>query len=150
MPDSATLIALSERCEAASGPDRELDGAIALALSEPQRFFNDHDMSFLDVDGPAYYHDGGTWGGYGRLWKAPAYTASLDAALALVKRAMPGAFGSVGYGDWSDNAIAVTLDYRGAEKLVRTSASTPALALVAATLRALAASTTGERDAGTE
>jgi hypothetical protein len=59
--DVATLKALLERVERASGPDRELDAAIRDALYEPAKR--------------------GAW---------RPYTGSLDASLALVEEMLPG------------------------------------------------------------
>jgi hypothetical protein len=67
-----TLTELAARCEAATGPDRELDAEIAAKLCGGSA------VSPIDLSG--------------RYWKpgargfciAPAYTASIDAALTLV------------------------------------------------------------------
>lgn len=71
MADTATLIALAERVEKATGPDRELDALIAEAAG------------WSDV----WYRDGMAEGwAPGGVCEAgvPHYTASLDAAMSLV------------------------------------------------------------------
>jgi hypothetical protein len=91
-PDLEGLLA---RVEKATGPDRELDGFIygALGFQIIQR-----------------------WGGYewrpeGRgVWRAmPSPTTSLDAALALVERKLPGWYRWVGDLDPSDPRAVATL-----------------------------------------
>lgn len=75
--DRAALLALAERCEAAEGPDRELDVAI---LTHPT-------FGYRDVHGDGLLFDRGNDG----YWfvddcetsQLPAPTASLDAALTL-------------------------------------------------------------------
>jgi hypothetical protein len=93
-----TIRELAERLEKASGPDRVLDGDLALAFGLPQEFFNqfaaDIDgipfktTGFDNVDGPDCYH-APIWGGGGRRWEAPTYTSSIDAAVALIEKALP-------------------------------------------------------------
>jgi hypothetical protein len=61
-----TLLELAERCEQATGPDRELDCRIWLAATGGLSFELGH----------AVVPDLGQW-------QAPAYTASLDAAMTL-------------------------------------------------------------------
>lgn len=90
---------LLERVKAATGPDRKLDGDIAYTLGLPQEFFNSFSKDVDGypfpgftpeaVDGPDCF-DGPIWGGGGRTWEAPQFTASIDAALALVERLLPG------------------------------------------------------------
>ena len=75
----ATLLALASRVEAATGADRELDAAIAVAVSDdvgawvvepsPSSLFSHQPGWFCTSDN--------------RSHKAPAYTASLDAAMSL-------------------------------------------------------------------
>lgn len=76
---------LLERVKAATGPDRELDGALAEAFGWRQ-ITVDHGLrltrEWLRPDGfplPV-----------GTMADPPFFTASLDAALALVERALPG------------------------------------------------------------
>ena len=61
---------LAARVEAASGPDRELDAEVALAIG------------WTDISGAGFV---GIWERpYGGMIKLPAFTASLDAAMMLV------------------------------------------------------------------
>ena len=118
------LDALADRCEAATGPDRELDAATSAilrlgagygwALNYPHWFAGRDGRVHLAVHGPNF--------------QAPAYTASLDAAMTLVPEDR----------EW------VIANYRSPKTVVRVgafnqaSAVTPALALCAAALRARA------------
>lgn len=99
-PDITRLRSLLERCEKAEGPSMEMDGRLAVlfgVVSEKRRpggyyaFFAEPrrpgDSSFL----------GGYWDEEGRAYKSlgqcitcPQYTASLDAAVALIEKALPG------------------------------------------------------------
>lgn len=104
------LIAIAERCEKATGPDRALDYDIAHFVTS------------------AHLANHG---------KAPAYTASLDAALTLVPDSLfPGVSQSVFHCDWHSWMG----DEDGDGPLTRgeANAATPALALCAAALRARA------------
>jgi hypothetical protein len=107
---------LIERVEGATGPDRALDTAIERAL------FGDEPI---------------TEGWQGTL----EYTASLDLALALCERVLPGWRVSVAHernGEWS--AFLITEDCDTAKAY----APSPALALILAMLRALQAKGAGE------
>lgn len=78
---NATLL---ERLEGATGPDRELDFALGKTL--------DHVPANAEWQGP---EDGSLllWPGtqeYPGVGTLPSYTASIDAALALVERVLPG------------------------------------------------------------
>ena len=114
----AALLELATRVEQASGPDEHLDCAIALATGwEPAASWVGMLLS------PA-----GEWG------CLPSFTASLDAALTLVPAGW----------DWclsrgsGEPAIASMAPAMGVDGPMST-AATPALALCAAALRALAA-----------
>lgn len=94
-----TLKDIEKRLAEADGPDRELDGAIASAFELPQQYFNqfteDVDGNPFEgfdsdrVDGPDCYYDAATWGGGGRAYVAPGFTASIDAAIELVEKILP-------------------------------------------------------------
>jgi hypothetical protein len=93
MVDAAKLKDLITRVEAATGPDREIDmlladhlGIVAEAFSAQGFRFDSDKVDF----GVPFFRDPGACGGGGFAWVAPAYTASIDAALALVDRAHPG------------------------------------------------------------
>lgn len=132
----SALLELAARCEAATGPDRELDCRISLELSGIA--YGDSDVSEM-----LRYRDEPT--GYGRYRPADEhvaeYTASLDAAMTLAPEG------------WIVSLSIFTEE--GAEALLQDdrinpvrlsnqegSASIPALALCAAALRARA---TGEQ-----
>jgi len=135
------LNALALACEMASGPDRKIDGEI-------DRLFNKRPAhGDFDASESAFWRVGESNGllirgdGYARdSFCAASYTGSLDAARMIVPE---GCTWSVG--DWSakDQAASATVwpvlkgsfgvDYSGIVK-----AATPALALTAAALRALA------------
>lgn len=114
MTRAETLRALADRCEAAPGPDRELERAVTDALL-----------------GPA---------GLGVFRWVPCI-GSLDAAVALTERLLPVSSVDLTIAKgrnraqvhwWPAGILGVKATYAESE------AATPALALVAATLRALA------------
>jgi hypothetical protein len=113
------LTSLIERVEKASGPDRELDVAVDLALFPDHRISGDHILDRM---------------GFGK--PIPHYTASLDAVMAL----MPDGHGwLVGNGRTRPDeplggAQICSLD--GKELVAESEASTPVLALLSAILRA--------------
>lgn len=135
-PESVKALAdLADRVEAAQGPDRELDCAIAIALSFPP-------------SASARYGREAVWtceNGY--RWHCPTYTASLDAAMLLVPEGH-----TVQLSDWDHavlrekgpwQAIVLPLGARGAmQQFTFTNrcdhAAAAALALTAAALRARA------------
>ncbi len=81
MPSNrATLLALAERVEAATGPDRELDGAIYIAAFIPAER-----AGRIDQNGGIV----GWWprdGAYVGAREVPAYTASLAVRAELGRR----------------------------------------------------------------
>lgn len=128
------LLALAERAEAATEPDRALHGDIAeaLGLNPP----------WAGKRTPHFWRD--SWSDGRDYWDAPAYTTSLDAAMTLVPK---------GWG-WlvsqpNEKAIASGLLKKdtpvmgevqyGCDRRYTVAAATPALALCAAALRAHAA-----------
>lgn len=76
-----SLPELLKRVEAASGPDRELDAAVEVAL----------DQQTADGRARARYYSG-----YRDDELPPPLTASIDAALALVEMVLPGWFWNIG------------------------------------------------------
>lgn len=111
--EAAKIAALADRCEAATGPDREIDRAIIDAFG----WRNDHGVPIP----PGYIG-------------IPAYTASLDAAMTLVPKGAP-EWNVEGWGSPSavhDGRLS-TGWVSGARRVY---AATPALALCAAALRA--------------
>lgn len=117
----AELEAQADRVEALAGPDRETDVMIGRA------------RGLVYPDGPS----GGQWGG--SFSPCPYYTASLDAAMTLVPE---------GWtlfhldGPWNSTAAHVTLANNNG-LFCEGEAASPALALTAAALRALAAEKEG-------
>lgn len=117
-----TLLALADRCEREE-PSRELDIAIELSVV-PGAVHRQWDYWFRIGLGD-------------RVYNAPAYTTSLDAAVGLVPDEA----------EWWD--VYVEKDWGGgpakgeigtlANSWIKTLAKTPALALCAASLRAIAA-----------
>lgn len=118
------LLALAERCENATGPDRELDVAIYEVVSgerhRPTRF------------GPEER------GGH----VVKAYTASLDAAMTLVPegwaRRIDYRPAGLDLPVGCDTSPAIAMVYRSLAEAYRGDAPTEALALTAAALRARA------------
>lgn len=111
----AELLALAERTERAEGADRELDVAIHQTLGRPV-------LWAIDDDGCEYQ----------ALVSVPLYTASLDAALSLVPEGR-----IVRLLMDPDGRSAAYVNHPG-QIADRRLAATPALALVAAALRARA------------
>jgi hypothetical protein len=140
--EPSVIADLLARAEAATGPNFELEHTIFEALSLPTiREWNGAPVtSWFRDDG---YYGFNTEDGYRHLRciKAPAVTASLDAALALVERVLPEAYRDLGEG-YDTKAQRrywiATFTYhvpgRGSHSA---EAATPALALIAALLRAL-------------
>lgn len=84
--DRKMLEALRERVRGAQGPDREIDGLLAKIAGEiPEN------ATFEAVN--TYGQEVDSWytGGYGdyRFYEPKEYTASIDAAVALVARLRP-------------------------------------------------------------
>ena len=120
-----TLNELADRCEAATGPDRELDRDIALSL---ELYDDPEDLGCFEDEAEAVVRGGG------QTWAPLAYTSSIDAALTLVPEGaalelhVRSGFTSVYL--WPDER----------EDGIRGNARTLPLALCAAALRALAIS----------
>lgn len=79
MPDYSELLS---RIEQASGPDRELDVAIAVAVLDPKREKNYWMWQSGRPQGSAPKPDSEFWGSR----NTPTFTASLDSTVALVER----------------------------------------------------------------
>lgn len=128
------LKTLAERVEGLTGPCRETDAEIAIAVGR-----NVRDELFYQGDWYDRFADAGA---YETLHR---YTASLDAVLALIGEKLPGASWSCGFvhpdqSDTDDPPGAwgrVCTDHYGHEDEHIRSGATPALALLAAALRAL-------------
>lgn len=118
-----TLLELAERCEAAAGPDRELDQDIALALGwspipNPTKAgglvgrWTQPDGTMSGMEGP------------------PQWTASLDAALSLVPEGFDWTLGR------TNGGLTIHAEVGGHGGDFMRFAESPALALCAAALRA--------------
>ena len=133
MTDLATLRSLRERVIAATGADREIDTVVWLTLTPGvtrRKTHVPHWKRPYDIDE--------TRDETGLLIVVPAYTASLDAAVALVERCLPDAVWKVmtDYGDLRRATVFRTCDGVGHSQ---EDAETPPLALLAALLSALIA-----------
>jgi hypothetical protein len=130
------LLALAERCEAAMGPDRELDVAIGLTgkfyIAEPRYPGAEPMIGYIDEDGSRVEPGNGS---QDRL--VPRYTASLDAAMTLVPKRHNFSLDRIG------GECGAVVNYTPFTKSASVSnrCATPALALTAACLKARAAST---------
>ena len=125
MSDSATLLALAERCEQAAGPDRGWDAEIAVAL------FGGNVIYGLGTD---QWRRIEITGARRMNHPLPPYTASLDAAVTLVPEGWT-------WGRFHSGAVeCMTLNGPGNSILFeRGEGISTALALCAAALRARAA-----------
>jgi hypothetical protein len=148
--DKTELLELADRVERAAGPDRELDAEIALVCGivrerDGDSFYGHRDYSVMVLERGYYDFDGSAP-------ELPAYTASIDAAMTLVPE---GLFEKVATGTGTKRAFAQLIWLRrrrgkwGGGQLFRpasiyTNASTPALALCAAALKARASLSTSE------
>ncbi len=125
--DTAGII---ERLEAASGPDRELDGAIALSFGWT--------FEKMKGDRRPYYRKPGNTEYYLRS-EPPHYTSSIDAALSLVPEDAFWRIGHDGEGaDPSEYRADVLLSRHPDPIVCSEVASTPAITLCIAALRARA------------
>jgi hypothetical protein len=115
------LLALAARCQAASGPDRELDEAIAVACYPSLIQHNERGE-------PRWYM-------HGVRVRIEDYSASLDAALSLVR---PEGLDSINiHRDFGEaEPWCAEIGYNSVHS---STGATPALALCAAALRARAA-----------
>lgn len=131
------LLALAERCEQATGPDRELDVTIAVAVDWR---WDDWEEGESTAAGQAEKH-GLAWllerstHGIASMWRnIPNYTASLDAAMTLVPEPA-----WTRTDKWPDRHTASVQPIREPSVQSHTgTAATIALALCAASLRSLA------------
>lgn len=123
---------LAARCEAASGPDRELDALAFRTFGAPVpfQFANKIVALVFDESEQCWFSPIGDM----RIrYTPPAYTASIDAALSLVPE------GCWAEGSLSSPAALEIHDPMTFDPLGQGWAATPALALTSAALRAHAA-----------
>lgn len=140
------LADLLARVEAAEGPDRELDFSLCVALDDQPEWARDKGAELVVCSRGDWRGVEVRAGEFRSGLNAPAYTASLDAALALVDRALTAARVCMEH-DASGYSAAEILAGRnhhtrhlgGAER----ADGETALALLAALLRALIAQATG-------
>lgn len=124
-PAMSEISELIERLEKATGPDREIDCAIK-ELLDPRYKPKDRVIYYGEATGEHVGEDG-------QFYKAPAYTASLDAALMLVPEDHPWAVGDLNEDDfpWACVTNQHTVDFNG-------NGSTPAVSMCIAALKARA------------
>jgi hypothetical protein len=125
------LSELLERVRKATGPDRKIDAAIARLFDLPICIEPD---CLPDVMRRilARMDEGGDDP------EVNAYTASIDAALALVERVLPGWSWSVGVNENHQFPQVVMARSHPTNKVVTVEGATPALAILAALMAALA------------
>ncbi|WP_103727617.1 hypothetical protein [Novosphingobium sp. HII-3] len=130
--DRETLLALAERVEKATGPDRELDRLIA-PLVGIRVVEEGHPL------GRCYYDENG------HGVPLPLFTASLDAAMTLVPEGYEFAVGTGRKEHMTENGRKPWAWCATGSDLVDglSLSATPALALTAACLRSLAATSKG-------
>ena len=132
--DADALQALLERVEKAEGPDRELDALIWTAATGHETHYPNPYMR--EAEGlHAYTERRGD--DLSRWYRVPALTDSIDAAVALVESRLIGPSWSVSS---ALNARVTCAVRGGARHFYDAEGNTPALALIAALLRALIAS----------
>ena len=126
-PQASALAGLLERVRAATGPDRVLNGDVLMAFG----WASDGGIA-IDPEGR-------------RVFQIPDATLSLDAALALVERVLPGWVWTVmtDYGDLCRARLYGEVN-GGRDHGVQADGATPALALLAALLSALSDSNRSE------
>lgn len=151
----ATLLELADRVEKASGPDRELDGKIFIAVTPSVS-----DAGRIDQMGGVV----GWWPKgkpYQSAREVSAYTASLDAAMTLVPDEWRCGFEQAGVSDhnnlitgwcwpfassWEPDWQLGYDSYKGHDQGAQSAAVTPALALTAAALRVRAQQEASDAD----
>lgn len=144
------LTPLIDRVAGAGGADREIDAALHVALIKPEQYQDDlryfrlptPSMDHMEMCAPGTYWLKQRSGA--SLHTAPAYSESLDAALSLVARVLPG--WSYAHGNQAprfdanprghDHWARVFPRYEQQDGSGNQYASTPALALILAMLRA--------------
>lgn len=124
------LADLLARVEKMAGPDREIDAALH-ALARPDDFDDadeaDWYLNFRGANNASRYHFD--------LIGIPRYTGTVDGALRFCKTVLPQHVGRIGFGAGNGEAQI----WRLSEMPVNAVGHSPALALVAAVLKALVA-----------
>lgn len=124
MSEKAKLL---ERIRAADGPDRELDEQLALAIGGWKQSEDSHYTE--SPEGLDYYYPSEHW---------PHYTASIDAALALVTKLLPGRWWVLNSGLEAGSATCL-IDAGKPFETHNDHGATPPLAILASLLTALIA-----------
>ena len=148
------LLALIERVEKATGPDRDLDAAVFVAVTGAATWSYD-DNCHIDalIKSGAYRGDKQlhpdyapnprvTWRyriGDADYGEVPSLSASVDAALALLERVLPGAFWHMAKGKLraGEPLYAFQLLFGADEVIGEAEHNDLCLAIIAATLRAM-------------
>lgn len=134
--DTLSIIA---KLESATGPDRELDGMIWKVV-DPSEF--DRQCSFRGMKYAGHVHTKAEKAAHiarAAGYYSPAYTASLDAALALVGEKLPGwsVVLRIEHSEKFANLWAPGTDPNGGGVCFQSYAATPPLAVLLALFRAL-------------
>lgn len=132
------LAELIERVEALDGPDREVDALVEIELRRQQAYqvgLNDEQRAkWRPVGGKGEVEEGGA------RYHSPVYTASLDAAVALVDRALPGSWYLIGKGKTraTEPLYGAQIMF-GSDEVIGEGEhdASPSIALVLATLKAM-------------
>lgn len=135
-PASDTLLALAARVEAASGPDRELDAEAWLATTHGA---TRRQWSYIHKASGRECHIDETRDATRRLIIVPAYTSSLNSAMTLVPSGFSFEVRSSGTGDKGQANVWNPMRAPGQCEWRAKDCASPALALVAACLKARAA-----------
>lgn len=128
MTNRDELLALAERCEAATGPDRNLDEAIARSVNWCPPKVNAASWEAHRDAKPNYW--------FTDSFGMPAYTASLDAAMTLVANENTWSVTTCGHEGLPRACVTLCAEDYAVDHVA--DAVTPALALTAACLRARA------------
>lgn len=96
-PNAQSLEGLIERVKAAQGSDREIDASLFIALVEPTWHTSPKDPGAVAADKQYFWPEGKLKYLTRNSKVAPQYTASIDAALALVERCLPGWSWNIGH-----------------------------------------------------
>ena len=128
MSDLSSLIA---RLEAAEGPDRELDCHLWVAAQG-----GDARMNYVESESKCFVWERGLDGmwirGVVNFRAVPSYTSSIDAAVSLAERVLPG--NQVNVTKFTSTVARASI---GNGWIAASTHKTPALALVLATVKAL-------------
>lgn len=137
MTDKQALLALADRCEQATGADRELDVAIAVAacgffVAEPRWEGGPTGYGYVDAEGSRVEP------GHGGMQLVRKFTRSLDAAMTLIDAECFWRLGHDGEGPDPSLFEARVFDPMQMDRPALATAATPTLAITAACLRAIA------------